>query len=254
MPIARLSRGLRVPLEGVAYLRQHPTLWPYLLPAALVNVLITGVALAVLIVAAVVLWGWVAPAFGEGWWQTTLMVLAIVGIAAVGVGITMVCWMLFQNIIAGHLLSKLAERVEKQLGIEDGQIASVPFVWQVKDGLLDTALVVGIHGTAFVIGLIPVLGTLAGFFAAVAADALVMGNDFMGHPMKLRGMTFSERKAFVRRHLPETMGIGLVTLPLGLVPVVGGFVAAFSLVGTVRLYRELAEGAGDIPVPAKALR
>ena len=239
---SRLSRGLSVPFAGLAYLRKHPKLWPYLLPAALVNVLITGFALAVLIVAAVVLWGWVLPAFGEGWWQATLMVLAIVGIAAVVIGITMACWMLFQNIIAGHLLSKLAARVERELGIEDGRIASVPFVWQVKDGALDTALVVGIHGTAFVIGLIPVLGTLAGLFAALAADALVMGNDFMGHPMKLRGMAFSERRDFVRRHLPETMGIGLVTLPLGIVPVVGGFVAAFSLVGTVLLYRELVEG------------
>ncbi|MEM9020118.1 MAG: EI24 domain-containing protein [Planctomycetota bacterium] len=235
-----MSRGLRVPLQGFAFLREHPALWPYLLPAGLVNVLITGVALAVLIAAAVLLIDGVVPQFGEGWWQTTLMVLTVVGIAALVIGATVVCWLLLQNIIAGHLLSKLAERVERELGIDEGQITSVPFVWQVRDGALDTGLVLAIHSVAFVVGLVPVIGTVVGFVAAFGADALVMGFDMMGHPMKLRGKTFTQRRAFVREHLPETMGIGVVTLPLGLVPVVGGFVAAFSLVGTVLLYRELA--------------
>lgn len=237
----RFVRGLKVPLDGFAYVRRHPRLWPFLLPAALVNVLITGFALAILIITTILLVSWVAPVFGDGAWQTFLLVLTIVGVAAVVIGLTFVFWILFQNIIAGHLLSKLAERVEMQLGIDKDQLTSVPFSWQVKDGAIDTAMVVGIHGVAFMLQFIPLLGTLVGLFAAVSADALILGNDFLSHPMKLRGQRFAQRRDFVRRHLPETFGIGAVTLPLGLIPIFGGFVSAMSLVGTVRLYRELIE-------------
>lgn len=249
---ARLSRGLRVPFTGFAYLRQHPALWPFVLPAALVNVLITGVALAVLIVAWVLLVGWVLPMFGEGVWQTLLKVLVLISTVMVVVGLTVLFWLLMQNVIAGHLLSKLAERVEAKLGLKPGEIASVPFAWQVRDGAVDTAVVAGIHGSAFALQFLPVVGTLVGVPAALLADALVFGSDFMSHPLKLRGMSFAQRRAFIRRHLSETMGIGMVTLPLGLVPVLGGFVTAAALVGTVLLHRELAEAAGPAQQPAPA--
>ncbi|MFN3166925.1 MAG: EI24 domain-containing protein [Phycisphaeraceae bacterium] len=241
MAITRFLRGTRAPFDGFAYLRRHPSLWPFVLPAALVNVFITGAALLVLVLLAIVLINYVVPMFGDGFWQTVLMVLVIVAVVAVVVGLTVVCWLLMQNIISGHLLSKLAERVEHQLGLGEDAIRPVPFVRQVTDGVYDTALVLGIHGAAFAIQFVPVLGAAVGVPAALAADAYVFGSDFINHPLNLRGMSFKERRAFIRRHTAETVGVGAVTLPLGLIPVVGGLVMACSVIGAVRLYRELSE-------------
>jgi len=243
MAISRFLRGARVPFDGFAYLRKHPTLWPFVLPAALVNVFITGAALVVLVLLAIVLINWVVPMFGDGFWQTVLMVLVIVAVVAVVVGLTIVCWLLMQNIISGHLLSKLAERVEKQLGLGEDEINAVPFVRQVTDGVYDTALVLGIQGAAFAVQFVPGIGTLVGVPAALAADAYVFGSDFLNHPLNLRGMSFKERRAFIRKHTAETIGVGALSLPLGLIPLVGGLVMACSVIGAVRLYRELSEKA-----------
>lgn len=241
MSIDRFLRGTRVPFDGFAYLRKHPSLWPLVLPAALVNVFITGAALLVLVMLAVVLVGYVHPMFGEGFWQWVFEILVIIAIIVVVVGLTIVCWLLMQNIIGGHLLSKLAERVERQLGLAEDQIAPVPFSRQVKDGVYDTTLVLGIHGLAFAAQFVPVVGTMVAVPAALMADAYVFGSDFLNHPMNLRGMTFAQRRAMIRKHLPETVGIGVMTLPLGLIPIVGGLVMAGSVIGAVLLYRELSD-------------
>ena len=158
----RFQRGLSTPFRGFAYLREHKHLWPYVLPAALVNVLITGVALAVLVLVAVALVAWVHPMFGSGTWAIVLEVIVIAAVVLVVLGLTLVCWMLMQNIIAGHLMSKLAERVEKDLGIADGEIASVRFRRQVVDGGLDTGLLLGINLVGFAIQLVPGVGTVVG--------------------------------------------------------------------------------------------
>jgi len=238
----RFQRGLSTPLRGFTYLRERKHLWPYVLPAALVNVLITGAALLVLVLVAVALVAWVHPMFGEGVWAIVLEVLVIAAVAVVVLGLTLVFWMLMQNIIAGHLLSKLAQRVEQDLGIDEGVIASVPFRRQVVDGGLDTGLLLGINLAGMAVQLIPGVGTLVGVPLVFIGDAWVLGSDFLAHPLNLRGKTFSERQAFLRKHSHETVGIGAVVAPLGLIPVLGGLVTCCAVVGAVQLYRELEQG------------
>lgn len=235
----RFQRGLSTPFRGFAYLREHRHLWPFVLPAALVNVLITGAALVVLVLVAIVLVAWVHPMFGSGVWAIVLEVLVIAAVVGVVLGLTLVCWMLMQNIIAGHLMSKLAQRVEKDLGIDEGAIASVPFRRQVIDGGLDTGLLLGIHTAGLAVQFIPGVGTLVGVPMVFVGDAWVLGSDFLAHPLNLRGKTFRQRQAFLRKHAHEAVGIGAVVAPLGLIPLVGGLVAACAVIGAVLLYREL---------------
>jgi uncharacterized protein involved in cysteine biosynthesis len=235
------QEGLATPFRGFAHLRRHPHLWPFVIPAALVNVLITGAALLVLVLVAVALVAWVHPMFGDGVWAIVLEVIVIAAVVLVVLGLTLVCWLLMQNIIAGHLLSKLAERVERDLGIDEGAIASVPFRRQVIDGALDTGLLLSINGAGFLIQLVPGIGTVVGVPLVFIGDAWVLGSDFLAHPLNLRGRTFAERQRFLRRHGRVTVGIGAVVVPLGLIPIVGGLVTACTVIGAVLLYRELEE-------------
>lgn len=238
---SRFQRGLATPFRGFKHLRAHPHLWPFVIPAALVNVLITGAALVVLVLVAFALVAWVHPMFGEGVWAVVLEVIVIVAVVLVVLALTLICWMLMQNIIAGHLLSKLAERVERDLGIDDGEIASVPFRRQVIDGGLDTGLLLTINTAGFLIQLIPGIGTVIGVPLVFIGDAWVLGSDFLAHPLNLRGQTFTQRQTYLRKHAHETVGIGAVVAPLGLIPVVGGLVTACAVIGAVLLYRELEE-------------
>lgn len=236
---SRIQRGLATPFRGFSHLRRYPHLWPFVIPAALVNLFITGAALAVLVLVAVALVVWVHPMFGGGFWAVVLEVVVIAAVALIVLGLTLVCWVLMQNIIAGHLLSKLAERVEHDLGIDPGAIASVPFRRQVTDGLLDTGLILTINIAGFLVQFIPGIGTLVGVPLVFLGDAWVLGSDYLAHPLNLRGRTFGERQKYLRAHTPETIGIGAVVLPLGLVPVLGGLVSACTVIGAVLLYREM---------------
>lgn len=234
------QRGFATPFRGFSYLRERRHLWPFVLPAALVNVFITGAALAVLVLVAIVLIAWVHPMFGGGLWAVVLEVVVIAAVVVFVLGLTLLCWLLMQNIIAGHLMSKLAERVERELGVEDGTLASVPFRRQVIDGGLDTVMLLSINGAGLLIQFVPVVGTVVGVPLVFLGDAWVLGGDFLAHPLNLRGQTFGERQRFLRRHWRETVGVGSAVVPLGLVPVVGGLVAACAVVGAVLLHRELA--------------
>ncbi|XAM00692.1 EI24 domain-containing protein [Phycisphaeraceae bacterium D3-23] len=233
------KRGFATPFRGFSYLREHRHLWPFVLPAALVNVLITGAALAVLVLVAVGLVAWVHPMFGDGLWAVVLEVVVVAAVVVVVLGLTLLCWLLMQNIIAGHLMSKLAERVERDLGIEDGVIASVPFGRQVIDGGLDTGLLLSINSAGLVVQVVPVIGTVLGVAMVFLGDAWVLGSDFLAHPLNLRGRTFGDRQRFLRRHWRETVGVGAAVAPLGLIPIVGGLVAACTVIGAVLLYRDL---------------
>ncbi|MEM9415918.1 MAG: EI24 domain-containing protein [Planctomycetota bacterium] len=247
------QRGFATPFRGFSYLRKHQHLWPFVLPAALVNVFITGAALAVLVVVAIILVAWVHPMFGDGFWAVVLEVVVIAAVVVVVLGLTLLCWMLMQNIIAGHLMSKLAERVERDLGVDADTIASVPFARQVTDGVLDTGLLLAINTTGLLIQFIPGVGAVIGVPLVFIGDAWVLGSDFLAHPLNLRGRTFSDRQRFLRRHWRETVGVGSAVAPLGLIPVLGGLVAACTVVGAVLLYRELeAEDAEEVEAAADA--
>jgi len=65
----RYTHGLRAPFRGMGLLRQHPKLWAWVLPPALVNTLITLLALVGIVVFSWMLIEWVWPMYGDTFWQ-----------------------------------------------------------------------------------------------------------------------------------------------------------------------------------------
>jgi len=245
--LTRYFKGLYAPVRGLGYLRANRSLWKWVLPPALVNTLITVLALGGAVALSWWLIGWAWPMYGDSLWQWVAKVFAAVGIVLGVIGLMVVVWLILTSLCAGYLLGVLAGRVEKQLGLSEAEVHDISLVREGVEATAETAVVLGIHGGAMVAQFVPVLGTVVSVPIVLVTDAFVLGWEIMGQPMGVRGMTLKERAAFIKRHRPETLGLGSAVLPAVLVPVVGGFVMCFATIGAVLLYRELVAREAEAP-------
>lgn len=240
-PLTRYFKGLRAPLDGLGYLRQNKSLWAWVLPPALVNTLVTIGVLVGAVVLAWMLIAWAWPMYGDSLWQWVFKLAAAIGIVLGVIGLAVVLWLILISVCVGYLLGLLAERVEKKLGLDESQISPMSLVRETGEALIESGKILSIHGVAFLMQFIPVVGTVVSVPAALLADAYVLGGEVMGYPMGVRGMTLKERSVFIKAHRLETVGLGSAVLPTSFVPVLGGFVMCFATIGAVLLYRELSE-------------
>lgn len=239
----KFGDGLSAPVNGLLYMNQHPGLWRYAVWPTLLNIVISTLVLIWLIVVCIAIIGW--RAWGDGdvtWWSVTREVLIAVGMLVLALGLTLAVYWLVQGVLMGHFFSKLAEQVERELGVEPDELGEVSFRFQVIDAAIDTTLLLLVLLGFLVLQLIPVLGTVLGFVGWVYANGYILGRDVMDHPLKLRGRRRAERRAFGRRHRGVVVGIGLVVFALNLVPVAGAMLQTTSVVGAVLLYRQMREG------------
>lgn len=238
-PAKRYAQGLSAPLRGLGFVRKNRFLWKWVLPPALVNTLIT---LAALVMAVWLSWwlvGEVWPLYGNTFWQWVFKIAAAVGIVLGVIGLTVVVWLVLTSVCAGYLLGVLAGRVERQLGLAEDEIHELSLVREGAEAVVETAVIIGIHLFGFVAQFIPFVGQFIALPAVLITDAYVLGWEVMGYPLGVRGMTLKDRSAFLKRHRPETLGVGTTLLPVMAVPVVGGFMMCFATVGAVLLHRDL---------------
>lgn len=240
-PTIRYTRGFRATFRGFNYLRKNKGLLLWVLPPALVNTLITILALVMLISLSWWLISIVWPMYGDTFWQWVFKISVSIGIVLGVIAATAVVWLILTGIVAGYLLGVLAGRVERRLGLDEDEIHDISLIREGTEALLETSVIITIHALAFLAQFVPVVGTMVAMPAVLITDAFVFGWEIMSHPMGVRGMTLKERSAFIKRHRPETLGLGSTVLPTAIIPIVGGFVMCFATIGAVLLYRELIE-------------
>ena len=239
--LSRFRSGLRVPLEGFAYMRRHPGLWRYAFVPILLNILITLVVLLILVGAAVWFVRWMHPRFSQEWWGVALEVAAAVAVLAVAVLLAMGAWVLLNGILCGHFYTKLAREVELQLGTPPGELREVPFAYQVYDSVRDFATLLAINIGLLTLNIVPVIGSIAGVVLTLYFDAFIFGRDYLDFPMSLRGMRRADKLAVCRAHRAETVGLGTAVFLLNLVPVVGSVFLATAAAGSVLTYKRWRE-------------
>lgn len=239
--LPRYLQGLRAPLRGLGFLRRNKKLWWWVLPPALVNTLITLFSLVGAVALSWVLIEWAWPMYGDSFWQWVFKITVSIGIVLGVIGLTAVAWLILTSVCAGYFLSVLAARVEKTLGLADDEVHDISLIREGVEAALETAVVLSIHGAALLAQFIPVAGTVVSVPVVLVTDAYVFGWEILSYPMGVRGMTLKERAAFIKRHRPETVGLGTTVLPTAIIPVVGALVMCFATVGAVLLYRDLIE-------------
>ncbi len=243
-PMPGFSEGLAGSVRGLLYLNQHPALWRFAIWPTLLNAVISGLVLVVMVVGVITLIAWRVTHFDGGdWWAVMLEVLIALGLVVLALGVTLAVFWLAQGVLMGHFYSRLAAKVEEQLGIDPREIEEVSFRYQVIDAVIDTTLLLAALLGFLVLQLIPIIGTVIGLVGWVYANGYILGRDVMDHPLKLRGWRRARRRAFGWQHRGVVVGLGLVVFLLNFLPLVGAMLQTTTVVGAVLLHREMQRGA-----------
>ncbi len=241
-PVSKWSafrEGVAAPLVGLKYLRCHPRLWRYAVIPIVLNLLITGLALILFLAAVVGFLTYLHPVFPPGWgWLLSEILCGVVALL-LALGATLMTWMVLQAVLCDHYYEELARQVELQLGMQPEDMVGLPLREQIGDVLRDLTLLVGVNLGFLLLHLVPVLGSIIGILGSLYFTCYLLGTGYLGYPLCLRRQHRKQRVAFTRRFRAQTVGLGAVVSLAALLPVVGSFVLATAVVGTVLLHRRL---------------
>lgn len=232
-------RGFAAPWHGFVYLCKHPRLWRYVIVPVLLNFVITAFVLAILLAAAVAYLAHVHPAFPEGWWGILLEIVTALCLLVAAGTLAFVVWLLLLGIFVGRSMGFLAKRVERELGTPEDQLHDIPWKHQIVDAFRDVAMLIAINGATLLLHLIPLVGSVLAVGVSLYFDSMLFGAAVFDYPLTLRGMRRDEKWTFLKARRPYVIGLGLATLLIGLVPVVGPIFTTTATVGAVLLYHEL---------------
>jgi CysZ protein len=218
----QLAIGVRDVGRGLGVLRAHPSLWKWLIAPAVISLALLVAAIAGILHVVDPLVGWVG-AHLPSWLASVagtvlhLVVLALLGIAGLFLFATVA------GLIAGPFCEMLSEHVEAVLtGRPSSPFSLREFVHGALLGILHAIrrLIAVLLGTVlvFVIGFVPVVGTVAaivlGFWLAGKAAAY----DCYDAVLARRSMAYRDKLAYLAHYRGRSLGLGLAVAGMLLVP------------------------------------
>jgi uncharacterized protein involved in cysteine biosynthesis len=233
------GRGFTAPWRGFVYLWQQPGLWLYGIVPVLLNLFISAFALAIFVGSAIAFMVYLHPEFPEGWWGILLEIVSGLALLLAAATLAFVVWFILQNILLGHFLGLLAKHVEVRLGTPADRFRDIPWSYQLVDTMRDLGILIAINGGAMLLHVVPLLGSVAATGVMLYFNSMLFGAEVLDYPLMLRGIRREEKWAFLRKHRPYTLGLGLATLAVGLIPLIGPIYMTAATVGGVLLYHEL---------------
>ncbi len=230
--------GLAAPWNGFRLLRGRRPLWRFAFLPIAFNLLLTAVLIGGIVGSAVLLAG------GGGVGLLVAIAFVVIGIATVAAS-----WFLFQAALCGFFYARLARAVELQLGTRPEDLRELPVRREIIDGIRSFGRLVLMKCLVLPLFLVPLVGGPLALAAGAVVDAWFFGREFFQIPLAVRGQDRDALKAFTRRHRATTLGLGLATLLISLVPILSSVLLTTSVVGAVLLRRRLSgEPLGAPPV------
>jgi CysZ protein len=239
------QNGLEAPWTGFQFMLSHPKLWRYGILPILLNLLITGLLLAILIGAGVYLFTAVHPWFGDEWPWRIVEALAVVLILVVMIALTVVAWMALQVILCSFFYERLAKQVELLLGVQPGELKDLPLLTQAVDSLNDLFQLALFFVACVLVEFVPLVGTVLGLCGSYYFTCTTLGLEFLSYPLAIRGLRRSERVRFAGKNRPATLGLGTAVMILVVVPIINAVFLTTAVTGAVLLRRQLVEASRD---------
>jgi len=244
-------RATSLPVRAAGFLLARPRLWLLVL---------IPLALNILVFVALMTWGftgfsgllrgWIEGR--EGWLWDVVKVVADVFFWAI---VLLVVYFIFTPVallIASPFNDKLAECVERAYGFavpEDGRpfLAAIlaEAVYALVCEFKRIALVIVVFVLLVALNLIPVAGNVLYVIASFCWAAWSAAYEFTSYAGDRRRLGLSRKWALLRSRLPATMGFGIVTAGLLLVPLLNVLVVPVSAVGGTMLFDMIREGDGS---------
>jgi len=214
-------------------------LWRFAVWPILVNI---AVSLASLFLAYQVgshFWQSYANELPIAWWATIVKWCLFFMVVVVALAVAFVAYLLLQSVFCAWFFSQLARHVELFLGTPESELSDPPIVAQISDALRASLKLIIVTVLVLLLNVIPVAGSVAALVIGLYADAFILGSEFFGYPLELRGIRWRDRQRIAKAHLGTTLGLGTIVSLLFLVPILGPAVQATSVVGAVLLFRRI---------------
>ncbi|MBM4091675.1 MAG: hypothetical protein FJ276_19940 [Planctomycetes bacterium] len=237
--------GCCASLFGFGYLCRYPRLWRYAILPIVLNLLITGLAVVLFLMALAGFITYLHPVFPPGWGWLLLEILCGVVLLFLAIGATLVTWMVLQAVLCGYYYEKLARQVELQLGMRSEELEGLPVGEQFVDLLLDLAILLAVNIGLLFLHVIPVLGSLIAIVGHFCFTCYILGAAYFGFPLCLRQRHRKQRAVFTRQFRSQTTGLGAAVYVAALLPVIGSVVLTTAVVGAVLLHRRLGGSVGS---------
>ncbi|MFF1529407.1 EI24 domain-containing protein [Cellulomonas sp. NPDC058312] len=216
--------GARLLGRGWGMWRRRPgTMARGLIPAALVG-LVAVVAIGTLALNLGPIGEWLTP-FADDWtpfWERTAQLAAQAVVLVASVVLVVVTFTALTLTVGEPFYERIWKAVEQE---STGTVpeGSTGFWRGAVDGfsLVTRGLVAAV--LAGLVGLIPVVGTVAGWLVGVLLTGWVLAHELSSRALVARGIGRRERNALLRAHRARALGFGVATQLCFLVP--GGAVA-----------------------------
>ncbi|MFC5930636.1 hypothetical protein D6T64_16425 [Cryobacterium melibiosiphilum] len=260
MPPPPSPGPVRQALAGVGFLGKGFSMWitsPRLMLIGAIPALIVGAVYVVGIVfLAINLSGiaeWATP-FAAGWaepWRTAVR-FAVAAVVVIGSIVLLSYTYVAVTLLVGDpFYERIWRSVEARLGdapaeSSTGLVRSV--LRAVADALRLLAPVVLVGLVILVCGLIPVVGGLLAFTLGALFGGWILALELTGLAFDARGYTLRQRRALLAGRRATSLGFGVATYLLFLIPVAAVFVMPAAVAGAALLSRDALARAA-LPAP-----
>lgn len=253
--LGRFTEGFGATGQGWRYLMANPTLWRYALVPIALNLLIATVALITMVwfayqVFTAIHSGWVSdlPAWLK-WIATAGEVVLGLILLLICLAGTMVIWFVGSNLICGYFYGVLAEKTEHLLGTPPEQLRPTSLKAELLDTILSVTVLIVANVGLLLLNVIPLLGGLVALILSFLIGWSVLGIDFLGYPLYLRGMRRMSQYDYGRAHFPQTLGLGASVFLMEFIPIVGAFFMTIAVIGAVLLRHRIEKDLPGLTLP-----
>lgn len=237
------GRGAGYLLRGLRLWRERPSLMLLGIVPALIVAALVFTLLVVLVLYADDVVAWATP-FADDWGDAVRGVFRGALYLVVLVGAVMLAIVTFTGLtlaVGDPFYEKIWKEVELSLG-GDVPDRGVGWIRGAIDGLVLVALGIGTAIVVFLIGLLPVIGTVVGAVLGLVVAGRLLAGELVSRPLEARGMDRAARAALMRDHRGAMLGFGVCVQACFLVPFGGIAVMPAAVAGATYLAREALDG------------
>ncbi len=235
--------GIRFLGRGFAFWAKRPKVMLLGAIPAVVSTIIIGACLIVLASHLPGLTAWLTG-FADAWssgWQTLVQVVAGIIVMAFGMWLSVVVFVGLTLLIGDPFYEAISARVEQQFGdaFEDPRGFWASIFISLKDSLrlLGKSIVIGV--LLFIVGFIPVVGTVLSMVAGALVGGWFLAIELSSHAYGRRGLRYGQYRRALARRRKTALGLGVPVFLLFLIPLGAVIVMPAAVAGGTLLAREV---------------
>jgi uncharacterized protein involved in cysteine biosynthesis len=244
--LCRWQQGFGVILRGRALLRRFPQLRPHFWRPVLFNTLLSTLVLLVW------LWAWWSLAqWTLGALNTWLEPLVWTPLLFVGHGVTLLLlgiasafmalliWRLLQGVLLSPVYADLSLRVEEAMGISTSDLKGASWLQAILDTFIQIALLITLQLASLLAHGLPILGSVIATLLNFWGTTSILGLDLLAFPLAARGVSRWQQLRYMSRQNWACSGIGTSVLLSQTVPLLGGLLTTYAVIGCAELFHEI---------------